>query len=196
VPKIRRKTFAAREDLIQRAGDVAKKKGFTFYAFMNEILQLVLEAEEMGVSLRSLIEERGLLKAAKEASFVLGLESLWYEMSDIACEKAKRKTEKSWVEAGAWLAKKYISSGDENQFLDFKSDLEAFTWNVSEIDVEEIDDEVSIRIISPKFSESYTSLFSSFLESALITFGFSGIEKEVTRGTIRMKGYRGGNNVQ
>lgn len=193
MPKIRRKTFAAREDLIKRASDVAKKKGFTFYAFMNEILQLALEAEEMGISLRSLIEERGLLKAAKEAGFVLGLESLWYEMTDIAYEKAKRKTEYSWIEAGAWLAKKYISSEVEDQFLAFKSDLEAFTWNVSEIDVEEMKDEVSIRIISPKFSESYTYLFASFLESALVTFGFSKIEKEVTRGTIRMKGFRGRN---
>ena len=190
MPKIRRKTFAAREDLIKLASDVAKKKGFTFYAFMNEILQLALEAEEMGVSLRNLIEERGLLKAAKDASFVLGLESLWYDMADIACEKAKRKAENSWVEAGAWLAKKYISSGVEDQFQAFKSDLKAFTWNVSEIDIEEMKDEVSIRIISPKFSESYTNLFASFLESALVAFGFSKVEKEITRGTIRMKGYR------
>jgi hypothetical protein len=165
VPKIRRKTFAAREDLIKLASDVAKKKGFTFYAFMNDILQLTLEAEEMGVSLRNLIEERGLLKAAKDASFVLGLESLWYDMADIA-------------------------SGVEDQFQAFKSDLKAFTWNVSEIDIEEMKDEVSIRIISPKFSESYTNLFASFLESALVAFGFSKVEKEITRGTIRMKGYR------
>ena len=67
MPQIRRKTFAAREDLIERASAVAKEKGFSFYAFLNEILQLTLQAEEMGVSLRSLIEERGLLKAAKEA---------------------------------------------------------------------------------------------------------------------------------
>ena len=190
MPKISRKTFAAREDLIKRAGEVAKKKGFSFYAFMNEILQLTLQAEEMGVSLRSLIEERGLLKAAKEASFVLGLESLWYEMADIACEKAKRKTLNSWVEAGAWLAKRYVSSGVKDPFQAFKSDLQAFTWNVSELDVEENKDAVSIRIISPKFSESYTFLLSAFLESALTTFGYSRFNKDVTRGTIRMKGIR------
>ena len=190
MPKISRKTFAAREDLIKRAGEVAKKKGFSFYAFMNEILQLTLQAEEMGVSLRSLIEERGLLKAAKEASFVLGLESLWYEMADIACEKAKRKTLNSWVDAGAWLAKRYVSSGIKDQFQAFKSDLQAFTWNASELDVEENNDEVSIRIISPKFSESYTFLLSAFLESALTTFGYSRFNKDVTRGTIRMKAIR------
>jgi hypothetical protein len=191
VPKIRRKTIAAREDLIERTSEVAKKKGFSFYAFLNEILQLTLQAEEMGVSLRSLIEERGMLKAAKEASFVLGLENLWYEMTDIACEKAKRRTLECWVDAGAWLAKRYVSGGIKDPFLAFKRDLEAFTWNTSELDVEEGKGEVSIRIISPRFSESYTFLLEAFLESALETFGYTRFNKDVSRGTIRMKAYRG-----
>ena len=76
MPKIRRKTFAAREDLIERGSEIAKQKGFTFYAYINEFLELTLQAEEMGVNLRTLIEERGLMKAAKEASFILGLESV------------------------------------------------------------------------------------------------------------------------
>ena len=88
--KVKRKTFAAREDLIKKASKLAKQKGFSFYAFVNEILQLTLEAEEMDIRLRTLIEERGQMKAAREASYILGLESLWYEMMDIAYEKARR----------------------------------------------------------------------------------------------------------
>ena len=190
MPKIRRKTFAAREDLIERASEVAKEKGFSFYAFVNENLLQTLQAEEMGISLRSLIEERGLLKAAKEASFVLGLETLWYEMADIAFAKAKRKALECWVESGEWLARRYISSGIKDPFLTFKSELEAFTWNASELDIETEKNEVRIRIISPKFSESYTFLLAAFLESALKTFGYSRLTKDVTRGTIRMKAHR------
>jgi len=188
--KIRRKTVAAREDLIERASEVAKQKGFSLYAFINEILEFTLQAEEMGVSLRSLIEERGLLKAAKEASFVLGLESLWYDMVDISCEKAKRRALNCWVESGAWLAKRYVSSGIKDPFLAFKCDLEAFTWNASELDIENGKDYVSIRIISPKFSKSYTFLLAAFLESALKTFGYTRFNKDITRGTIRMKAHR------
>jgi hypothetical protein len=188
--KLRRKTFAAREDLIERASEVAKQRGYSLYAFVNEMLQLTLQTEEMGVSLRSLIEERRLLKAAKEASFVFGLENLWYEMADIACEKAKRRTLKCWVEAGAWLAKRYVSGGTKDPFLAFKRDLEAFTWNVSELDVEEENGEVSIRIISPRFSEFYTFLFAAFLESALKTFGYARFNKDVSMGTIRLKAHR------
>ena len=190
MPKIRRKTFAAREDLIERTSAVAKKKGFSFYAFLNENLQQTLQAEEMGISLRSLIEERGLLKAAKESSFVLGLETLWYEMADIAYDKAKRRTLNCWVESGAWLAKRYVSSGVKDPFLAFKCDFEAFTWNASELDIETEKEAVSIRIISPKFSESYTFLLAAFLESALKTFGYTRFTNDVTRGTIRMKANR------
>jgi hypothetical protein len=190
MPKIRRKTFAAREDLIERASEVAKEKGFSFYAFLNENLEQTLQAEELGVSLRILIEERGLLKAAKEASFILGLETLWYEMADIAYSKAKRRSLECWSESGEWLAKRYILSGIKDPFLAFKSDLEAFTWNASELDVETEKNEVRVRIISPKFSESYTLLLAAFLESALKTFGYIRFNNDVTRGTIRMKAYR------
>jgi len=190
MPKLGRKTFAAREDLIERASEVAKKRGFSFYAFINEILQLTLQAEELGINLRGLIEERGLLKAAKEAGFILGLENLWYEMVDITCEKAKRRALDCWVESGEWLAKRYISSGVRDPFLAFKCDLEAFTWNASELDVETEKDEVAIRIISPKFSESYTFLLAAFLESALKTFGYARFNRDVTRGTIRIKAQR------
>ena len=190
MPTIRRKTFAAREDLIERASEVAKEKGFSFYAFINEVFELALQAEEMGVSLRSLIEERGQLKAAKKASFVLVLENLWYDMSDIAYEKGKRRALNCWVESGEWLAKRYISSGIEDSLLAFKRDFEAFTWNASELDVEIKRREVTIRLISPKFSQSYTFLLAAFLESVLKTFGYTGIKKDVTRGTIRINAKR------
>ncbi len=188
--KVRRKTFAARQDLIERASKLAKQKGYTLYGFINELLMLAFEAEEMGVSFRILLDERGLLKAAKEASFILGLENLWYEMADVAHDKAKRRALTSWVEAGTWLATSYISSGIKDPFSVFKRDLAAFTWNASELDIQEENDAVSIRIISPRFSEAYTFLFAAFLESALKTFGYSRFNHDVSRGTIRLKAYR------
>jgi hypothetical protein len=96
----------------------------------------------------------------------------------------------SWVEAGTWLATSYISSGIKDPFSVFKRDLAAFTWNASELDIQEENDAVSIRIISPRFSEAYTFLFAAFLESALKTFGYSRFNHDVSRGTIRLKAYR------
>ena len=188
--KVRRKTFAARQDLIERASELSKQKGYTLYGFINELLMLAFEAEEMGVSFRILLDERGLLKAAKEASFMLGLENLWYEMADISYTKAKRRSLNTWIEAGQWLAKSYLSSGAKEPFSVFKRDLEAFTWSASEFEFEDINGNISIRIISPRFSESYTIMFAAFLVSSLETFGFTGFNNDVSRGTIRLRAHR------
>jgi hypothetical protein len=44
-----------------------------------------------------------------------------------------------------------------------------------------------MRIMSPKFTEAYTLLYAAFLEGALKAFGYETAEKEVARGTIRLK---------
>jgi len=94
---------------------------------------------------------------------------------------------KSWFNAGVWLAKRYVTSEIEDSFEGFKRDLEAFTWNAPEFNIEKTEKEVSIRIISPRFPESYTLLYEAFLEGILETFGYKIVDKEVARGNIRLK---------
>jgi len=188
--EVKRKTFVAREDLIKRLSEVAKQRGFSLYDTINEIFQVALQAEGMGVNLRGVVEERGFLKAAKEAGFMLGLEGLWYEMAELAYEKVKGKALKSWFEAGVWLAKRYVTGEIEDPFAAFKRDLVAFTWNAPEFTIEKMQKEVSVRIISPRFPESYTFLLVSFLEGALETFGYKVAGKEIGRGTIRLEAVR------
>ena len=188
--KVKRKTFVAREDLIDRLSGIAKQRGYSLYETVNELFVLAIKAEEMGVNLRKVVEERAILKAARDADFILGLESLWYEMAELAYEKAKSKTLKSWFEAGVWLAKKYATSELQDPFATFKKDLEAFTWNAPEFAIERAGGKVSVRIISPRFTESYTVLFTSFLEGALDALGYKIATREVSRGVIRLEAFK------
>jgi hypothetical protein len=191
--KVKRKTLVAREDLVDRLSQVAKQRGYSLYAMVNEVLELAVKAEETGIDLNKVVEERNVLKAAREGGFILGLESLWYEMAELAYQKAKSKALTSWFEAGVWLAKRYAAGEVEDPFAAFKKDLEAFTWNAPEFAVEKAEGKVSVRIISPRFTESYTVLFTSFLEGALETLGYKTASKEVSRGTIRLEALKGGN---
>ena len=189
--KIKRKTFAAREDLIEGMNKVARLRGLSLYGFVNETFEAALKAEDQGMSLQSLMEGLENLKASRETGFILGLESLWYEMTDLAYEKVKEKALKSWFDAGVWLAKSYISNSGHDPFLTFKKRLESFIWNASELDIKETSDEkVSIRVISPRFPESYTFLLTAFLEGALEAFGCKGVSKEVSKGTIRIRAHK------
>jgi hypothetical protein len=188
--KVKRKTFVAREDLIDRLSEIAKQKGYSLYSIVNEVFELAVKAEETGVDLRKIIEERSVLKAAREAGFLLGLESLWYEMAELAYQKAKTQALKSWYEAGVWLAKRYATGEVEDAFAAFKKDLEAFTWNAPEFTIEKTEDKISVRIISPRFTESYTVLLTSFLEGALDAFGYKTTSKEISRGAIRLEAFK------
>ncbi len=188
--KLRRKSFAAREDLLDGMNKVAKQGDLSLYKFLNEVFELTLRAEELGVNLSSLMDSRELLKDAMEGGFTLGLESLWYEMAEIAYDKAKNKSLKAWFDAGVWLAKRYVTGETDDPFEAFKKDLKDFTWNVPELDVNKKADTVSVRIVSPRFTEAYTFLFLSFLEGALETFGYTIDSKEISRGLIRLEAVR------
>jgi hypothetical protein len=188
--KLRRKSFAAREDLLDGMNKVAKQGDLSLYKFLNEVFELTLRAEELGVNLSSLMDSRELLKDAMEGGFTLGLESLWYEMAELAYDKAKNKSLKAWFDAGVWLAKRYVTGETDDPFEAFKKDLKDFTWNVPELDVNKKADTVSVRIVSPRFTEAYTFLFLSFLEGALETFGYTIDSKEISRGLIRLEAVR------
>jgi len=185
--KVKRKTLFAREDLANRLSIIAKQHGYTLYNLVNEILELAIQAEEVGINLRKTFEESWILESAKKDGFILGLETLWYDMAELAYEKGRDEAVKRWFEAGVWLAKKYVTAGMERPFEAFKRSLEAYTWNVPELKIEGDEKTVSIRMISPRFSEQYTILYSAFLEGALETFGYKVSNKEVSVGMIRLK---------
>jgi len=185
--KVKRKTLFAREDLANRLSVIAKQHGYTLYSLVNEILELAVRAEDAGINLRKIFEESWILKNAKKDGFILVLENLWYDMAELAYEKAGDEAVKKWFEAGVWLAKRYATAGMERPFEAFKRSLEAYTWNVPELTIEEDEKTVSIRMISPRFPESYTILYSAFLEGALETFGYKISSKEVSTGMIRLK---------
>lgn len=186
----KRKTFVAREDLMNRLREVAEQRGCSLYEVINEVFELAVKAEDAGVSLRNAVEERELLKRAKEAGFLLCMESLWYDMAELAYKKAKSKTLKSWFNAGVWLAKRYITSEIEDPFEALRRDLVAFTWNAPEFTIEKTEKQVSVRVISSRFPESYTLLYLAFLRGILETFGYKIVDKEVAKGGIRLKAAR------
>ncbi len=183
----RRKMLAAREDLADKLGKMASSKGFTIFGMVNNLLELAVSVEAMGISLDEAVDNYRIIKAVKNASFTLVLESLLYDTSEIAYQRAKEKTLTTWFDAGVWIGRQYISRGAEDPFSAVKRDLKVFSWNIPDFTMEKSEKEVSIRVLSPRFSESYTLLFNRFLEGILEAFGYGITYKEVGRGNIRLE---------
>jgi hypothetical protein len=188
--KVRRKSFAAREDYLNEMNKIAKESDLSLYGFVNQVFALTLRANDLGVNLSTLVDSRELLKAAMESGFTLGLERLWYEMAELAYAKSKEESLKSWFDTGVWFAKRYVTGETDEPFEAFKNDLQNFIWNIPELKLNKKADAVSVRIVSPRFTEAYTFLFTAFLEGALETFGYKIEGKEISRGIIRLEAVR------
>jgi hypothetical protein len=184
---MKRKTFVARQDLLNRLGEVAKERGSSLYELVNETFELVIASQNLGLNLKKVVDSRKRLEDARALGFILGLESLWYEMADLAYEKARRQALKSWFDAGVWFATRYVTGDVESPLLAFKNDLAGLTWNVPEFALETTSNKVSVRVTSPRFTESYTILFAAFLEGAMKAFGYRVDSKDVSRGVIRLE---------
>ena len=85
---IKRKTLFAREDLVNRLLSIAKQQGRSLYGLVNEIFELAIRAEDLGVNLQKAFEERWILKKARKDGFILVPEGLWYEMAEIAYQNS------------------------------------------------------------------------------------------------------------
>ena len=177
----------AREDLLNRIVEIAKEQGCSQFELINDLFQLAIDSDELNFSIKRVVEERKIFETAKVSGFILGLERLWYDMADVAYAKDKRASLKNWFDSGVWFAMRYITNNAKSSPFDqFKNDLTAFTWNAPEFKFELTGKKVSISVTSPRFTEAYTILFSSFIVGAMETFGYKPLSKDISRGIIRI----------
>jgi len=182
----------ARDDLADKIGKIAETRGFTLFGMVNNLLELAIKVEGMGITLKEAVDAYQLGKEVREASFTLILESLLYDTSQIAYEKASEKTLKIWFDAGEWIAQRYIARGEADPLVAYERELKVFAWNIPYIAVERSGKGVSVRVLSPRFSDSYTTLFTRYLEGILVGSGYAVTYKEVGRGNIRLEAVKRG----
>lgn len=185
---MKRKMLAAREDLVNKVLEIAGRRNVKLYGMINDLLELVIRAESMGLSLEEVVDQYGTIKAAKSAGFVPVVESLWYDVIKRLFRRSKKWMIKRWYESGQWYGKYYSVRNPQDPLMAFKNDMGSLTWNVSEFSIVEDEgkDRVIVRCVSPRFPLSYVNLFSAFLEGALNAFGYECTKSGVSKGIIRL----------
>jgi hypothetical protein len=186
-PSGSRKMLAAREDLADQMSAIAAQRGLTLFSLVNELLEVAIKVDDMGISLKEAIDAYELTREAQDASFTLVLESLLYETSDLAYEKANVETLKIWFDAGVWVAKRYIVQGAKDPLGAYERELKVFGWNISNFTLDRSGQKVSIRLLSPRFSKNFTVLFNGYLMGILKGSGYEVTFNEVGRGNIRLE---------
>ncbi|MEM2112400.1 MAG: hypothetical protein QXX08_11085 [Candidatus Bathyarchaeia archaeon] len=178
---MKRKLLAARLDLADKISEISSRKG-TLYDYVNDILEQAIRAEEIGLSLKTVLDDRWTVKAMKDAGFILVPEKLLYDLAEVAYKRVgKEKTTMLWYETGQWYGHYY---GDLRKF---EAAIKNCFWDVSEFKILEEKETAVLTCLSSKFSATYTELFSKFLEGALNALGLSLSQCEVSKGIINLK---------
>lgn len=182
----RRKMLAAQEDIANRIVELAKRKDLTVYQTVNDILEQALSVEEMGISLRQVVDERWMLERAQETGFTFTIEQLLYRIVDEAYESDKKKYSEIFREMGHWYGKYYSTKHDE-PLAALKEALELFTLGTSEYTFEYNNRSLSFSFLGEKLTPGYIEVFCIFIEELLIVFGYKVKEKELNRGIIKLE---------
>ena len=188
---VARKTFAAREDLLNRISELARERGYTIYDMVNEALEFAIRAYEEGSSPLKALEALEELKAMKRYGFLPCPERLWREMVEVVFKRSREEALRLWLEAGEWLARLYETSHREDPLGRLLEDLRRFTWR-AELEVEREGGRASIRATGPALTEAHATLFAALLEGALRALGYVVVSKEARTGLVRLMATRGG----
>ena len=177
----KRKMMAAREDLADKISEIALRRG-TLYDYLNETLEEAIRADSMDLSLKEAIDERGIVKVARDSGFTFVPERLWFDICEKAYERLGLRRMKSlWYQTGQWYGRYY---GDLDKFKDA---MDKLMWGLSGFEVASKDGNLFVRCISPKFSESYSVLFSRFLEGALNALGYDFVDGDILKGVLNLR---------
>ena len=127
--------LAAQEDIANRIVELAQRKDMTVYQTVNDILEQALRVEELGMSLRQVVDERWMLERAQETGFTFTIEQLLYRIVDEAYDSDNVKYAEIWREMGHWYGKYYQAKHDDPMDA-FREALELFTLGTSEYNLE------------------------------------------------------------
>ncbi|MCX8176152.1 MAG: hypothetical protein N3E48_02830 [Candidatus Bathyarchaeota archaeon] len=177
-----RKFLAARGDLVEKIKDFAKKRNLTLYSVVNDILEQSLKLEDTGKTFSQVVEEYSIVKAVKDAGFILTPKTLWYEL-------LKKQDNSSivnfWYEAGEWLGKYCKTVFPQNDIPKLLEKIVNIVfWDLSECTLKIDGEKALIRCISSNYSELQTNILRAFLSGMMRAFNYKTSKMEVATGIV------------
>ncbi len=183
-----RKLIAAREDLVERAMEVARRRNMTFYGLVNEALEQLMRVDEMGTTLKEVVDAYEILDVVKRDGFIIVVEGLLYDVVEEAVKVDERRAMKRWYEVGQWYGKYYAARQPNDPLEALVKALRALTWGVADLHVMKDDNgDVIIRCASRRFPSAYTELLNAFMDGAMHPLGYKVKRQERTKGVIMVE---------
>ena len=109
----RRKMLAADESIANKIVEMAKRRELTVYQTVNDVLEQAVRADEMGLSLIEVVDEREMLEKAKKMGLTFFIEGLLYDMVDLTYSNTHEQLSELCLETGRWYGKYFAGKADD-----------------------------------------------------------------------------------
>jgi len=184
---MRRRSLAAKDEIVRELCGIAEKKKVTLYGLTNTILEQAIRAYEMGEDLPEIMREYSAIKMAKQNRCVLIPERIWYLVLEKSFKNKDALIKEAFHESGLWYGK-YLSTilDDPASTKAIQNVFTTVFWNVSALDVSQAGNRIIVRCIEPNFTDSHTELQSTMLEGIMSSLGYVVNERKVARGLITL----------
>ena len=183
----RRKILAADESIANKIVEMARRRELTVYQTVNDVLEQALRADEMGLSLIEVVDEREMVEKAKRMGFTFFMEGLLYDLVDLTYSNNYEQLSELCLETGRWYGKYFTGKADDGMNT-FNEAMKLLTLGNSVFKIDNRrDGSVSVSCVGERFTPGYTEAFGLFIEGVLETIGMKLTEKENSDGIIRLR---------
>jgi len=185
VVKKQKKLMAVQADLVEKIIRISNIKGRTVYSFVNEIMEQAIEAEDLGQSLKEIVEIYRLMEIEKKTGAVLTTREILNFLVQKLYPSEEEALMEKWYISGEWYGKYVLTRFQDGEPLEMLDKLlQVYLWEASEIRILRGKDSIGLRCVAPNHTTEETSLLSSFLEGAMHSMGYTLRKRDLLKGLI------------
>ncbi len=187
----RRKVIAAREDLVNNVSILAKRRGATLYSYVNEVLEQAIRAEELGVTLREVLDSYEFLRANRVGGLTPLSIELLNTIARICSENGcLQELERVALESGKWYGEfinmrfKPNATNLKNLSKFIERILRETRWELTEVSVACEGTTLRVRAVSLVLNEDATRIVAKYIEGIMNAISYRLKSSDIRKGII------------
>jgi len=173
--------------LVDRLRAVAGRHGILLSSYTAEALEEAIRVEELGASLREAVDLYKLMQIQSGANAVhIGRSSLDYLIRELYPTKGE-ELRKIWYESGRWYGAYLRTKLKDDDVLGFFEKVLLVSWDLDEVEIRNVDGEITLRCTSFTMSLESTELVISYISGAMSSLGYEELSKDYVRGIATVR---------
>ncbi len=171
------------EDLLDKASKVSRAEGISLTKLVEGALLEAVKINELGYSSKQLADFLNVMQTQRVLGGLFVPSGVLEFMIDECSTNKANGLQSLWYEAGRWNGR-YLKEKFENPIHAFHNFLELSRWDLNEVDIKNLGNEVKVRCVSTVMSLEGTSLLAKYIEGVINGLDYKTTTLDVMKGMI------------